>query len=219
MASSVQRKTHGNTALEMSFDNTNDLHDSEVTVQTRGSAVSEDDTSGGWLGAIGSDFRNIASCFKDNIPHVIGGVASLVQQSAMSVAAEIAQLELDGELEAAQRKAEPKNSLKDEDATPLNLPWEIKQQPNLVKSPNYEADEELMERILGLSLRENTFLQPFETTSSFPQPKESSGFELNEQRIILIQRLLEIDDNLAVMHARLSGEQIILRNYGIFRFF
>jgi hypothetical protein len=219
MASPMQQELDGATTVaDCSDDNVmtqakNDLQDSEMTVNTEGGSVSENE-SYGWLGAIGSDFRNIASCFKDNIPPVIGGVANLVHQTALSVAAEIAQLERDGELEAERWKVEHPGDFLGKNNGPLALPWEIRQDLKCAEFPVYIADDELKETILGLSLHENTFREPHTpsisvsisvSVSDSPPSIQNHTFELNEQRIVLIRRLLDIDANLAAMHARLSG--------------
>jgi hypothetical protein len=105
----------------------NDLHDSEMTPHTESGSVSEDE-AGGWLGSIGSDFRNIATCFKANIPPVLGGMANLVHKTAMSVAAEIAQLEHDSELDAKRWKEESPHGSPDKESGSLSLPWEIRRE-------------------------------------------------------------------------------------------
>jgi hypothetical protein len=188
--------------------NKNNLQDSEMTPPTETGSVSEDE-AGGWLGAIGTDFRNLATCFKDNTLPVLGGVANLVHKTAMSVAAEIAQLERDGELEA-ERWREENQGLSEKDPESLSLPWEISHDLDVDGIPVYVTDEELMEDILALSLLEKTFRKPFSppTSGSLSSSLEKSGFVLDEPRINLIRRLLDIDENLAAMHARLSGELI-----------
>jgi hypothetical protein len=209
MASLVQHEVGTTTVADCSSDHMmtqakNDLQDSEMTGHTESGSVSENE-AGGWLGAIGTDLRNIASCFKDNIPPVIGGVASLVHQTALSVAAEIAQLERDGELEAERWNIAPPTDLLHKNNGPLALPWEIRQDLTCAESHVYIADDELKETILDLSLHENTFRGPYAPSVS-GLSEQVLPFELDEQRIVLIRRLLDIDDNLAAMHARLSGE-------------
>ena len=98
-----------------------DLQDSEMTPPTESGSLSEDEV-GSWLGAIGTDFKNIATCFKKNTLPVLGGVANLVHKTAMSVAAEIAQLERDGELEGDYWREESQG-LDEKDLETLSLPW------------------------------------------------------------------------------------------------
>ena len=76
------------------------LQDSELTAD---SLENEQEVSAGrgWLGGMGSDFMNIAHCLTENVTPVVSGVASMVHKTAVAVANEIAQLERDGELEAA----------------------------------------------------------------------------------------------------------------------
>mmetsp|Transcript_25409 Transcript_25409/g.41743 ORF Transcript_25409/g.41743 Transcript_25409/m.41743 type:complete len:198 (-) Transcript_25409:51-644(-) len=81
--------------------NSSHLQDSEFTADS--TSENFDQGGGGWFSGIGSDFRNIAHCLTDNVPPVVTGVANLVHRTAVAVANEIAQLERDGELEAADR--------------------------------------------------------------------------------------------------------------------
>lgn len=186
--------------VEIFSTNKNDLQDSEMTPPTETGSVSEDEM-GGWLEAIGSDFRNIAACFKDSTLPVLGGVASLVHRTAMSVAAEIAQLERDGELDAERRNDETDETqgFTENYTEPFHLPWEENLNLDGDDTAAFVTDEELMEKVLALSLVESTFLRPFSL-------EKSKSFVLDEPRIHLIRRLLDTDENLAAMHARLSGE-------------
>jgi hypothetical protein len=206
MSTSIENLESGKVpseGVDLILTSKNDLNDSEMTPHTESGSVSEDE-AGGWLGAIGSDFRNIATCFKANIPPVLGGMANLVHKTAMSVAAEIAQLEHDSELDAERWKEESPHGSPDKESGSLSLPWEIRRDLGQDGIPVYVTDEQLMEDILGLSLLEKTFREPFS-----PSTLDSTGkasFVLDEPRIYLIRRLLDMDENLAAMHARLSGE-------------
>lgn len=177
-------------SVDLAMPNSENLQNSEMTP---GSA-SEDE---GWLSAIGSDFKNIATCFRNNIPPVIGGMATLVHKTAMSVAAEIAELEREG-------FGEEDGGSPDEDPNSILLPWEIKTSHDKDNLPVCVTDEELMEDILALSRHEKTFLEPFDSEDHIASDKPD--FVLDESRISLIRRLLDIDESLAVMHARMSGE-------------
>jgi len=113
----------------------------------------------------------------------------------------------------------------------LVLPWEVRQDSSNVGSEKiavYFTDNALMEDILGLSGDESTFLQPFmeeddtdslmgcnehdrnsiTTTNdnTISKPSFSSTFSLDEPRIDLIRRLMDIDKNLASVHSRFSGK-------------
>jgi hypothetical protein len=192
------RSEERTTQLSDDYDDT--LQDSEMTQPTDGS-VSEDE-AGGWLGSIGTDFRNMATCFKDSTLPVIGSMASLVHKTAMTVAAEIAQLERDGDPEASAWEAEFSAGVDS-----LSLPWEIQQDSENKSIPVYVlTDEELMDAILSLSSQESTFSSPFATYSVERVPGELQPFVLDEPRIALIRRLLDVDENLAAVHARLSGK-------------
>ena len=170
------------------------LQDSDMT--NLSTETSEESGGGGWFGGMGTDFRNMAYSLKDAVPPTIGDIASFVQRSARSVAAEIAMLERDsdddeGDLEHA-----------------LRLPWEIS--TGLTSSDGsteYQEDEELKAKVLTLSVSHASFLTPFngKEPSFAPGQEESNFVAMDEPRIHLIRRLLEIDENLAVTHAHLSG--------------
>mmetsp|Transcript_24757 Transcript_24757/g.26627 ORF Transcript_24757/g.26627 Transcript_24757/m.26627 type:complete len:386 (-) Transcript_24757:542-1699(-) len=107
----------------------------------------------------------------------------------------------------------------------LILPWEICQESQTNLSTQKENDEitvyftdtDLMNKIFVLSRQESTFLEPFSEDSpegnnkSFPQninnmslSSYSSTFVIDDSRVKLIHRLLDIDDNLASMHTELT---------------
>lgn len=190
-----------------------DLQDSEMTPRTETGSVSEDE-AGGWFGSIGTDFKNIATSIKDTFPPAIGGILHFVHKSAMSVAAEIAQLERDGELDAERWREENYVTTK-EGSELLPMPWEIKcdlGDSHQDETPLYMTHEELMDIIMALSLKEHTFLQPFSPHSGDNDDlKSNSSFIMDDARINLIRRLLDVDENLAAIHARLSGECCIGR--------
>lgn len=187
-------------ALESKTPKKCDLQVSELTSSTETGSFSEEER--GWLGDIGADFRTLAISLKDTA----GGVVDFVQRSAVSVANEIAQLELD---------VGDGGSI---DGEPLPLPWEIKKGG----SDEYVENLELQEMIFALSTEESTFFTPFSSQESSNTMESSSGltppFALDEHRIQLIRHLLELDDGLAATHARLSGrsdvrETMFWRNY------
>jgi len=166
------------------------LQESDMTPGTEGS-TSEEDT--GWLGGIGADFRNIAISLKN----VGGDVANFVQRSALSVAAEIAQLDRD----SSDEEGGEENA--------IQLPWEIlSEESNSLASSYYQENKELKENFFALSSDRSNFLKPYSTkgSSNLSEEEESKLIVLDEPRIHLIRRLLEIDENLAATHAHLSGK-------------
>eukprot|EP00980_Cylindrotheca_fusiformis_P017610 scaffold5517_cov135-Cylindrotheca_fusiformis.AAC.40 len=184
--------------------NSGDLQNSEMTPLSS----SEDE---GWFGTIGSDLKNIATCFRNNIPPVVGGVATLVHKTAMSVAAEIAELEREGFGE---------DGAPDENLASILLPWETRTKDDSDQVPVYSTNKELMKDILALSRNERTFLEPFSSPDNEEESSQADQtfFVLDESRVSLIRRLLDIDDNLAAMHARMSGrnnvrETLFWKNY------
>jgi len=231
----------------------------------------ESSSSGRWFGGMGSDFMNIAYCLTDNVSPVVSGVATLVRNTAVAVANEIAQLERDGELEAAAVDDERSSSSKKNNSRissssssssvavtggegimlssssfgstssssninkseSLILPWEICQessQTTLSSSQEkgnedeisvYVTDTDLMKKIFIISRQESTFLGPFSVGLAEGKNKSilsqninynislssySSTFIMNDSRIKLIRRLLDIDENLASMHTGLTGK-------------
>lgn len=182
------------------------LAQSDMTPLTEGSTSEED---GGWLGGIGADFRNIANSFKDAVPPTIGAIgdiANFVQRSALSVAAEIAQLERDSSDEETG----------DMDHA-IHLPWEIRVEAENGQTA-YEEDAELKANIMALSSDRMTFLKPFFVKGSSNCEEDGNLVVLDEPRIHQIQRLLAIDENLAATHSVLSGrsdvkETVFWTNY------
>lgn len=186
------------------------LTDSGITSPTeQGSVTSEDDlfTPSSWLGGLGADFKNLASSLKETA----GGVVGFVHRSAMSVAAEIAELE-------EGYSGGSKNGV-DERMVPLPLPWEVIEEDPNGTGKRYREDGELKRKIFLLSAQENAFLTPFSSNDVHAeQEEEEESFALDERRIQLIRHLLEVDENLAQSHARLSGrshvsESMFWRNY------
>lgn len=180
---------------------------SPTTKGCPGSAMSSAKTSfsedsaggGGWFG----DIKSLAKSTKDSIFPTIDGIASMIHRSALTVAAEIAQLERDAEMEADRWREEnygnegsPSRQTRQ---APLRLPWQVKPQPVSLEESMYDEDEGFKLRILELSTTEDTFLEPYGVG-------EADDFPLTEQRIQLIRRLLDIDENLAATHAKLSGK-------------
>lgn len=180
-------------------DEKSDLDESEMTVHTETGSTSEEEGTSGWFGGMGSDFRVLATSFKDTA----GGVASFVHRSALSVAAEIASLELDdGDEEQCDRSSTG--------AEVLRLPWEVK-----TDEDTYEEDTALKEKIASLASKQSTFLQPFSTRHTDDDDggqEEEEAFVLDEQRIKLIRHLLDLDETLSTTHARLSGRSDIREN-------
>jgi len=181
----------------------------------------------GWL----NDFKSLAKSTKDTILPAIDGIANIIHRSAMTVAAEIAQLERDAELDAERWRAENFGSPGSKSSGAVRaipLPWEVlggTKSKKHSKGSGYATttatataatttDAALKARMLQLSKEESTFLEPFTTEH------EEGGdvFALSDSRIEVIRRLLDIDENLASMHARLSGrshvkESVFWRNY------
>lgn len=182
-----------------------DMQDSEMTPATETGSISED-SGGGWFG-LGSDVKAFARSIKDTTTPAIGGFASFLHRSALTVAAEIASLEREAQLETERWREENYGKAGDDDDATLHLPWEVPHNSKKLRSSScdtiYEEDEELMKKVLELSRHEETFLGAKEEDSEVEE--EDVSFSLDEPRINLIRRLLELDDNLAAMHAKLSG--------------
>ncbi len=104
----------------------------------------------------------------------------------------------------------------------LTLPWEVCRESSSSSTlegedgriPVYFTDTELMKRIFELSNDDSTFLAPFSEESTelnelTKQPSHWSTFAIDGPRVKLINRILDIDGNLALAHSRLSGEPIL----------
>lgn len=138
---------------------------------------------------------NVASDLKAlyaSVSSTAGGVVGFLQTSALSVAAEIAELE-------RQEGAS---------VDKLRLPWEVDDYDDEGRGATVE-DDELRSKILLVSTEASNFLGPH---------TEVEDFLLDESRICLIRDLLDFDENLAKTHARLSGrtaiaEALFWRNY------
>jgi hypothetical protein len=179
----------------------------EYVKATDSKAPPSNDSYLGWFG----EFKSIAKSTKDSILPTIDGIASMIHRSAMTVAAEIAQLERDAELEADRWRDENFGSVnRDDSAKPYPLPWEVKRVDpggGLSKSyaSQYAEDVEFKQAILALSTSEETFLEPY-------GPGEANDFHINESRVNLIRRLLAIDGNLASTHAKMSGKLLVMQS-------
>lgn len=180
-----------------------DFQESCMTGPTDTGSISEDESLG-WFGGIAADIKTLAGTLKETA----GGVASFVQRSALAVASEIAHLE---EEEMAQHQAACHlDSLKDK----TRLPWEIQ-----CTNGSFEEDENLKLKILALSTKEETFLRPYSSKDdSSISGSDRPPFLLDGARIHLVRELLDMDDKLAAMHARLSGrsdvkETVFWQNY------
>lgn len=183
----------------------NSLRSSEATVYE-----DQPHCDTGWFG----DIKSLAKSTKDTIFPAFEGLAGIVHRSALSVAAEFAQLERDAELESERWKDENYGGKRHEEIRQvLPLPWEVKRRDGNDKDSanSFTEDESFKNRILQLSTTEETFLEPYGAG-------EADDFILTDQRIHLIRRIINVDENLAAMHTQLSGrsdikEALFWKNY------
>jgi hypothetical protein len=214
-----------NVSLDMS-----NLHDSEFSADSNDSN-NHIEGDNGWL-------RNIAHCLTDNVAPVVSGVADVVHRTFVAIGNELAQLEEAGDVESMERMNNGNSnesyksnlfvlSTNDDTKTQsMMLPWEVMKETtnrhddNII--PVYFTDDVLMEDILSLSNKESTFLAPFqadgeddtsifeESSSKYPSMLRefSSAFVMDECRIKMIQRLMDIDKSLASMHSQFSGKSL-----------
>jgi len=202
--------------------NSNNLHDSGFSIESQ---IPESGDGIGWFGGIGSDFLN---CLTENVSPVVSGVATLVHKTAVAVANEISQLERDGELKAESHvSGRSVDDCVDRDdlsidftmiSNSLTLPWEIRRDASYnptVKDddelPVYVTDKKLMKKMFALSNEESTFLQPFsdefddDEFQKYLPSSYCSKFVMDAPRIKLIHRILDVDENLASIHGKLTG--------------
>jgi len=157
---------------------------------------------------------------KDNIPAVIDGVADTIHRSARTLVNEFSEMENEARRERSESQEIDLTESAELDAMASSLPWETccietTDGEDSSDSVVYQEDEVLKERVMALSLEETIFGSPFngETTDDLEVP-----FVLDESRVMLIRRLLEIDQNLGHVHAKISGrsevkETIFWKNY------
>jgi hypothetical protein len=160
-------------------------------------------------------FSKLTKSLKYNIPAVIDGVANTIHRSARTLINEFSELEN----QAMRDRSGTTDShfSDDEDMTVLPLPWELFME---VKDENSkltiveQEDDLLKEKVLALSHAESTFTGPFADKTE----DLSFAFGLDNSRVVLIRQLLEIDENLGKIHAKLSGrseveETLFWKNY------
>jgi len=115
------------------------------------------------------------------------------------------------------------------------LPWEMKlkkscregnistnlkmESHQMAISTPYKDDEILKEKIFSLSLNESTFVSPFGDLSEDEcRDRPTFNFSLDDTTVQLVRRLLQQDQNLGLIHAKLSGrtrlkETMFWKNY------
>jgi len=157
---------------------------------------------------------------KDNIPAVIDGVADTINRSARTLVNEFSEMENEARRERSESHDLDSTDSDELDTMVLPLPWEICciKNPDDKKSNNsveFQEDRVLKKKVMDLSQDETIFTSPFTEgeTDDLAVP-----FVLDESRVMLIRRLLEIDQNLGHVHAKISGrsevkETIFWRNY------
>jgi hypothetical protein len=216
-------------ANSVTTENSN-LHDSGFSADSSDSNNRIDGTQG-WFGGVRTDFRNIAHCLTDNVAPLVSGVASIVHRTAVAVVNELALLEQAGDADLMDdannvnnfesHKSNPSvsSTKADHKSNCLMLPWEVMKlttNGDDDRIPVYFTDDRLMEDILSLSSKESTFLKPFQAEGDDDESRIeeasnelkdfSSCFIMDDCRIKLIRRLMDIDKSLAWMHSRFSGK-------------
>lgn len=214
--------------------NTN-LHDSEFTAD---SITSEPESGTRWFGGIGTDFLHcltdnvspVVSGMATLVHKTAVAVANEISQLERDV-------ELEAEAAAAEQSNEDcdEGAKVEADCSVINssssfdksenliLPWEIcqesSQNPTVTgeddEIPVYFTDMELMKTIFALSSHDSNFLQPFSDKSPGVNELQKSSlssdcstFVMDEPRVKLIHRILDIDEKLASVHSRLTGKSI-----------
>lgn len=136
-------------------------------------------------------------------------VVRTINSSAKSLMNELAELEYEARGKSRgcddYDSEQGGDSVNSNNTTILPLPWEICFQStdeNLNISIVQKEDEPLKEMIMGLSKDESVFTRPFTEKNS---NEDESIFKLDDSRVMLIRRLLDIDSNLGRIHAKVSG--------------
>lgn len=166
--------------------------------------TSSEDGGGGspWFG------MNSISSFARSLGQNIDGIASAVNRGARVLINELAELE--NEAMRSDGEGSSVGSCSNEamessvEVAVLPLPWEVCMQSTCTDDMNVSIeqtiDDVLKGRILSLSVNDDVFTKPFVDTN-----KVSDCFCLDDARVVLIRRLLEIDTNLGKVHAKISG--------------
>jgi len=162
----------------------------------------------------------LTQSIKDNIPAVIDGVADTIHRSARTLVNEFSEMENEARRERSESHEIDLIDSDELDTMILPLPWEIcciktADDDKSNSSVDFQEDEVLKKKVMALSQDETIFTSPF--TGGETDDLEVS-FILDESRVMLIRQLLEIDQNLGHVHAKLSGrsevkETIFWRNY------
>jgi len=170
---------------------------------------------------------NLTRSIKDNIPAVIDGVADTIHRSARTLVNEFAEMENEARRESSESHEIDLTDSDELETVILPLPWEIccikttddKKSNSSVEfqeeNVEFQEDNVLKTKVMALSRDETIFTSPF-TGGETEDPEEP--FVLDESRVMLIRRLLEIDQTLGHVHAKISGrsevkETIFWRNY------
>lgn len=179
-------------------------------------AAAAAETTPSWFD-LGGLATSLAQSARQYIPPAIEGVASAIHQSALNVAAELAEME---RMEASDPYG---NNTVSDKGSGQPLPWQVEVNgtgnSNSITSKTTctgpgdgkdacaaKDDEELKKKILSLSQDKATFLGPY-NESNYNRDGSIQGTEqyLHDQcRVALIKRLLVLDPNLARMHAKLQ---------------
>jgi hypothetical protein len=148
-------------------------------------------------------------------------VANTINRSAKSLINELAELEYEARGGTGGYDSDAGSEGPDgehQSTTILPLPWEICFQSTDEKlkiSIVQKEDEPLKEKILALSKDESIFTGPFNERNS---NEDEPIFTLDDSRVMLIRRLLDLDSDLGYIHAKVSGrstikEKIFWKNY------
>ena len=148
------------------------------------------------------------SSFARSLGQNIDDIAHSINRGARNIINELAELENEAMRDGSDSgsSAITRDMLgRSGEITILPLPWEICLQSTDVRvdmeiSIVQTEDQPLKRSILDLSLNAAVFTQPFAEST-----KVTDSFRLDDARVMLIRRLLEIDENLGRVHAKVSG--------------
>jgi len=173
----------------------------------------------------------------DNIASFARTTIGTIHRSALGIMVEFSEMEREAqrEMNKFSKGSENSNDELESSISSPPLPWEMRlenscregnistnlkvESHQMAISTPYKDDEVLKDKIFSLSLNESTFVSPFGDLSEDEcRDSPTFNFSLDDSTVKLVCRLLQQDQNLGLIHAKLSGrtglkETMFWKNY------